>query len=207
MMFEQSPIAVRRKEYLALAKRRGRPGTGSRPFVEQKRSFVQTAPDLQAIFKKTAYLVVEGFATRLYMRERMTFDTDVLVLVQDEKTCELELIEAGCRKLASLSIGGTTWELPDGTELDVIVSDEPWAQVAVREPVYDEAGLPTIRLPYLALMKLFAGRVQDIADITRMLGGADEGSLLQVRAAVAEYAPDAVEDVESMIRLGRMEYE
>ena len=56
-------------------------------------------------------------------------------------------------------------------------------------------------------MKLYSGRVQDIADITRMLGAADEDQLQQVRLAVVKYVPDAVEDIESMIVLGKMEFE
>ena len=35
-------------------------------------------------------------------------------------------------------------------------------------------GLPIIDLPYLVLMKLSASRTQDLADISRMLGLADE---------------------------------
>ncbi|MBX3052986.1 MAG: hypothetical protein KF753_16000 [Caldilineaceae bacterium] len=56
-------------------------------------------------------------------------------------------------------------------------------------------------------MKLLSGRAQDIADLTRMLGGATPAMLEQVRSVVARHVPDAVEDVESMIVLGRMEYE
>ena len=61
-----------------------------------------------------------------------------------------------------------------------------------------------IALPHLVLMKLYAGRSQDIADITRMLGGAEESTLTEVRAAVARHNPDAINDVESMIVLGRL---
>ncbi len=162
---------------------------------------------LSDILKKTPFVVVEGIATRLYMPERMTLDIDILVLATDRKVCEEELLEAGCKKLGDLSIGGATWALPDGTELNVIFSDEPWAQEALAHPVLDASGVPTISLPYLVVMKLYSGRVQDIADITRMLGAADEDQLQQVRQAVAVYMPDALEDIESMIVLGRMEYE
>ena len=78
---------------------------------------------------------------------------------------------------------------------------------ALARPVSGPHGIPVIALPYLVLMKLYAGRSQDIADITRMLGGADEDALGEVRAAVARFMPDAGEDVESMIALGRLEYE
>ena len=92
-------------------------------------------------------------------------------------------------------------------ELDVIFSDTPWAREALDQPVRDADGIPTIALPYLVAMKLYSGRVQDIADITRMLGAANEQQLQQVRQVLAKYAPDAVEDIESMIILGEMEYE
>ncbi len=106
-----------------------------------------------------------------------------------------------------LGIGGATWQLPDGSLLDVIESDEPWAREAIAQPVQGLTGLPTIALPYLVLMKLQASRVQDLADITRMPGAADEPALQQVHAVVTTYMPDALEDIESMMVLGRLEYE
>ena len=162
---------------------------------------------LADIFKETPFVVVGGVATRLYMPERMTLDIDILVSAADRELCEKELLEAGCKKQGDLAIGGATWTLPDGTELDMIVVDTPWAQKALAHSVVDESGVPTISLPYLVVMKLYSGRVQDIADITRMLGAADEDQLQQVRQVVAEYMPDALEDIESMIILGKMEYE
>ena len=159
------------------------------------------------ILKKTPFVVVGGIATRLYMPERMTLDIDILVLAADRQACEEELLEAGCKKLGELSIGGPTWALPDGTELDVIFSDEPWAREALAHPTLDENGVPTISLPHLVVMKLYSGRVQDIADITRMLGAADEEQLQQVRQVVAVHMPEALEDIESMMILGKMEYE
>ena len=55
-------------------------------------------------------------------------------------------------------------------------------------------------------MKMKASRSQDIADLTRMLGGADENALEEVRKAIKTYLPDAVEDLESFIYLGKLEY-
>mgnify|MGYP001252823881 CR=1 FL=1 len=62
-----------------------------------------------------------------------------------------------------------------------------------------------IALPYLVLMKLEASRVQDLADISRMLGLADDPALDQVRAVVRTYMDDAREDLESLIALGKLE--
>ncbi len=208
LMPHLTKLGIRRKAYIDLAKRRVRPGAGSdRSFLSRRTSLGRSPMSLLDILKKTPFVVVGGLATRLYMPERMTLDIDILVLAADRQGCEEELLEAGCKKLGELSIGGATWALPDGTELDVIFSDEPWAQEALAHPVVDEHGIPTIALPYLVVMKLYSGRVQDIADITRMLGAADEEQLQQVRQAVAVYMPDALEDIESMIVLGKMEYE
>jgi len=162
--------------------------------------------DLRQVIRRTRFLLVGGLATRHYMRERTTLDTDILVLAGDQAAVERELTVAGCQKLGLLTIGGSTWALPNGTTLDVVVSDAAWAQEALADPLQTADGIPVIRLPYLVLMKLYAGRSQDIADITRMLGGADESALAAVRAAVARHNPEAVSDVESMIVLGRLEY-
>jgi len=66
-------------------------------------------------------------------------------------------------------------------------------------------GYPVLALPYLVLMKMASSRVQDTADTTRMLGLASEEELAQVRAVVARYAPEEIEDLESLIYLGQVE--
>ncbi len=53
-------------------------------------------------------------------------------------------------------------------------------------------------------MKLQASRGIDIGDLTRMLGGADETALELVRKTVKTYVYDAVEDLESLIVLGKL---
>ena len=47
--------------------------------------------------------------------------------------------------------------------------------------------------------------MQDLADITRMLGQADEGTLASVREFFRQVLPEAHEDLESLIELGRLE--
>jgi hypothetical protein len=126
-------------------------------------------------------------------------------LAEDASTLNRELERANCQKLGELSIGGTSWQLPDGTTLDVIESDDDWAREALQNPNFDDSGFPIIALPYLTIMKLLASRAQDIADLTRMLGAASGDTLQEVRTVVRVYVPDALEDLESMILLGRME--
>jgi hypothetical protein len=72
-------------------------------------------------------------------------------------------------------------------------------------PNQDPAGYPVLALPYLVLMKMASSRVQDTADTTRMLGLASEEELARVRAVVARYAPEEIEDLESLIYLGQVE--
>jgi hypothetical protein len=56
-------------------------------------------------------------------------------------------------------------------------------------------------------MKLRAGRSQDLADISRMLGGANDLQLQQVKNVINQYLPNAVEDLESLIILGYSQIE
>lgn len=137
----------------------------------------------------------------------MTIDVDILVLAADAPGLYRELGQAGCKRRGTQSIGCATWELPDGTLLDVTEADQAWAEEAFRNPEHDASRLPIIALPYLVLMKLGASRVQDLADITRMLGAADERALADVREIIRTYAGDTLEDLESMIVLGKMEME
>jgi hypothetical protein len=74
-----------------------------------------------------------------------------------------------------------------------------------KDPNLSPENLPIIPLPYLVVMKLQASRTQDLTDSSRMLGGADEITLEQVRIAVRSYCTDAVEDLESLIQIGKLE--
>jgi hypothetical protein len=138
---------------------------------------------------------------------RVTLDLDLLVLEGDEEAISNELRAAGCRELGKLAFGGRRWQAPDGSELDILVSREPWANEAIASSNRAPSGLPVIGLPYLVLMKLDASRAQDIADVSRMLGGANEETRNDVRAVIRRFRPEQAEDVESLIALGSLEYE
>ena len=56
-------------------------------------------------------------------------------------------------------------------------------------------------------MKLTASRTQDLADISRMVGGASDSLLQEVRSIIQVYLPSATEDLESLITLGKLERE
>jgi hypothetical protein len=54
-------------------------------------------------------------------------------------------------------------------------------------------------------MKVEAGRAQDLADAARMLGLAHETVREATRSLFRRWLPDALEDLESLITLGRLE--
>ena len=114
-----------------MSERLVKPGSGTHPSVLRERTFQYGSPDLARHLADVAYVVVGGLATRLYMQERMTLDADVLVAPADAKDAEDALTQTGCKKIGTLTIGGSTWRLPDGTTLDLIVIDEPWAAEAI----------------------------------------------------------------------------
>ena len=195
----------RRKLYIEIALRRCRPGSGSSLEFLRKRTWNRSVTNIKAIIKTTPFVVIGGIATRLYMPERMTEKIEILVLTEDADNIYRELAEAGSIKVGELSIGGSSWQLPDGSILDVLESQQPWVAVAIANPNTAPDNLPIIGLPYLIIMKLQASRGIDMGDLTRMLGGADKTALELVRKTVKTYLPDAVEDLESLIVLGKLE--
>ncbi len=164
-------------------------------------------PDLAALLHPLPWTVVGAVATRLYMPERTTRDLDVVVTVADVPEVRRRLIAAGFVEQGHLTIGGTSWRTPDGESIDVIEGRDPWWAEALAEAQTnrDVQGLPILPLTYLVLMKVRAGRVQDLADATRMLGQADASALERVRAVFVRWSHEDTEDLESLITLGRLE--
>jgi len=91
--------------------------------------------------------------------------------------------------------------------VDVVEGREQWWPEALARAATnrDAQGFPVLTLPYLVLSKLRAGRVQDMADAARMLGQADETSLQEVRRVIGELQAVLLEDLESLISLGKLE--
>lgn len=205
------PAALRRKQFLALALRRARPGSGStRAFLTARtwrRPFVSMGIELDLQRFRTPFVIVGGVATALYMPQRLTLDLDVLVVAEDAAAFYEELRQAGCTRQGTLTIGGTSWRAPGGGSLDVLESTEPWARIAVSTPNRTPTGEPVIALPYLVLLKLAASRPQDLGDLSRMLGGADDATLDQVRRIVERHRSADRDDLESLVTLGKLEFD
>ncbi|HEX5504640.1 MAG TPA: hypothetical protein VFW96_18630 [Thermomicrobiales bacterium] len=200
-----NPAASRRKAFLALALRRARPGSGSARSFLLARTWQELPVALDVRRLATPCVIVGGVATALYMPRRLTLDLDLLVAAPDAPTLQRELRALGWAREGTSSVGGTTWRAPDGSKVGVLESTEPWARDAVTNPNRSPAGEPVIALPYLVLLKLAASRAQDLADISRMLGTADDSALDAVRRAVGTYRPEESADLESLIALGQLE--
>jgi len=162
-------------------------------------------PDLRQVLTGIPWAVVGGVATRAYMPERATKDLDILVRHQDGDEVQARLGVAGFKIVSQLAVPGFLVRAPDGAEVDVILGSYLWLSEALAHVQHDPAGYPVLDLPYLVIMKLIASRVQDTADLSRMLGLASDADLTRVRQVVARYAPDDLADLESLIFLGRFE--
>jgi hypothetical protein len=199
------PNSQKRKHFITLVMKYVKPGAGSSIEFLSKRTWTHPVTNLNDIIKQAPFVVVGGVATRLYMPERMTLDLDILIKAEDAKLIYQDLEKANGQKVGELSIPGSQWKLDDGTSLDVLEFEGNWVIESLNNPNYAPDGLPIIDLPYLVLMKIIAGRSQDLADISRMLGGAKDVQLEQVKKVINQYLPNAVEDLESLIILGKLE--
>jgi len=196
-----------RRIMIDMAKRNGKPGTGSSVEFMRRRTAMNPWPDLRPILKGIDWAIVGGVATRAYMPERMTKDLDILVHQNDGEAVVKRLEQAGYRVVSRLAVPGYLMLSPHGTELDVLFGNYPWLKKALTHPGQDPAGYPVIKLPYLVMMKMEAQRVRDLGDLGTMLGWASDTDLDEVRAVVKQYTPKDLEDLESLIFIGKKEQE
>ncbi len=192
-----------RKKFIEITRRRISPGAGSTVAFLKTRTWTHPVTNLSELIT-VPYVIVGGVATRLYMPERFTLDLDILIHTDRSSQLYTDLATKATQ-IGELSIGGTSWELPDKTVLDILTSNLPWVELALSQPKFSPDGQPVIDLPYLVLMKLAASRTTDISDISRMLGQADEPDLERVRNIIETYDRNSIEDLESLIQLGKLE--
>jgi hypothetical protein len=164
-----------RQKFIAISLKRVKPGSGSTNEFLRTRTWRRAVTDLRDLID-VLYAIVEVVATRLYMPERMTDDLGILIHAeQAEQAYDRLALQA--RRIGELSIGGTSWELPDRMVLNIISSDRPWIATALQHPRMSPDLQPVIDLPYLVLMKLEASWTNDLSDISRMLGQASDREL------------------------------
>ncbi|MBE7470944.1 MAG: hypothetical protein DPW09_18885 [Anaerolineae bacterium] len=201
----ETKAATQRRMLLEMARRRVKPGTGSAISLLEQRMAVHKWPDLSPILKDIPWAVIGGVATRAYMPERATQDLDILIAGSDSKKARRRLSSAGFVYRHNLTIGGGAWQTPEGQSLDVVEINAPWLSEALKQLQTDPQGLPVLSLPYLVLLKFQASRLQDLADISRMLGLASAEDRQATRHVFAKWQPDELDDLESLITLGDLE--
>jgi len=199
--------AQRRHVLIQMARKRQRPGTGSQVEFLRMRTASMQFPDLRITLSGIPWAVTGAAAARLYMPERMTNDLDILIHKRNSSIVHLRLKQSKAVNRGRLTIGGTSWALATGYPLDVIESREEWVDVALADASHnlDPQGLPILPLSYQVLMKFQASRVQDLADITRMLGQATEDQLESTRQLFKKWLHKELDDLESLISLGQLE--
>jgi hypothetical protein len=203
-----------RRRMLAFSARRQRPGAGSmldqlmraeRPTMEWWR---QATGLIQAENIKVA--VAGGVAANAYMPPRHTADLDLAVQLGDLDPAGQALKTAGWKLVGNLSLyedlRGTAWHLGSDA-LDLIGIPGAWGSAAIDAAQNNKrvSGLPTLPLPYVVVMKLISARPQDSADISRMLGSAEEKVVIEVKSVVKRTRPADVEDLEQIIVAGQLE--
>ena len=200
-------LPERRRVLIRIAAARQQPGTGScREFLERRTCDVLW-PNLSDLLGDIHWAVIGGVGTRHYMPERATRDLDIIVHHDDSRRVADALAGAGYVHVADLRIGGSAWRSEDGIYVDVIESAAPWVRDALVQAMSnrDAQGLPILPLPHFSLMKFQAARAQDLADLTRMFGLASDKQLSEVRTMFRLYEPGGLDDLESLIELGRLE--
>ncbi len=139
------------------------------------------------------------------MPERVILDIDILIHLSDHDGLENELLLHDCSKFGAFTIGISSWQLDDDSILDVIESSAVWVSGALAQPHIGIDNMPNIQLPYFVFMKLISNRTQDLADISRMMGRANDHELDQVRTLVNLLTSSDAADLESLIALGKLE--
>lgn len=196
-----------RRFMIDMVLRRVKPGTGSGHDFMRRRTAMNPWPDLRPILQGLEWAIVGGVATRAYMPERMTKDLDILVRERDGEEAIKKLEQAGYHIVSRLAVPGYLMLAPDGTEVDIIFGKYRWLKDALTHTKTDPAGYPVIGLPYLIIMKMSAQRTRDMGDLGTLLGWASDAELDEVRAVVKKYVPEDLEDLESLIYIGRKEQE
>ena len=169
---------------------------------------MQPVPALASILAPVPWVLVGGLALRAYMPERMTLDIDILIHERDSEATRSAFVRVGYMVTGQLTIGGFSVQATNSAEpaIDVLTRTDAWVDTALAGPSADPAGYPVLGRPYLILMKLQAGRAQDLADVQRLLAHTPPDERASTRQLVLRFSPDLVEDYDSLCTLADLEF-
>jgi hypothetical protein len=200
---------ARRRFFLSRMKRVARDGTRVASLMLLNRSGCAVMKSLDGL----PYCIVGGQATRYYMPERSTIDTDYIIAPESFDLAILRLEADGFatdgRALlfpdSRLGLKGQRFRR-ESIVVDLMTSSQDLLREATAEPPRPlGAQEPVVALPFLVLMKLDASQSVDQGDLTRMLGLADEKTLTATRDVVRRYLPSDLDDLGQYITIGKLE--
>lgn len=194
--------------FLRLALRRAARGTGSLPAFFERRTAIQAIPPLYAVLGSICWVLVGGLALRAYIPERMTLDVDILIHERDSAMTRMAFVAAGYRVPDQLSIGGFSVQpdTADARPIDVFTRADAWLDGVLAAPAHDSAGYPVLPRTYLILLKLQAGRTQDLADVQRLVALTSAAERVTFLEVVRQECPELVEDLEALFMLTDLEF-
>ncbi len=169
---------------------------------------MQALPALHQILGSIPWVLVGGIALRAYIPERMTLDVYILVHQRDEERVRAAFLAAGYRVTGLLSIGGLSVQSVQASEppIDVLTRADVWLDDALAELVHDSAGYPVLGRSFLILLKLQAGRTQDLADVQRLVAHTSAEERTAYLQLIRRESPELIEDLESLYTLADLEF-
>lgn len=169
---------------------------------------MQAVPPLHDILGATRWVLVGGLALRAYIPERMTLDVDILIHERDSERARIAFRDAGYPITGQLSIGGFSVQADDANTppIDVLTRSDGWLDTVLATPASDAAGYPVLPRAYLILLKLQAGRTQDLADVQRLVAYTSPAQRAEFIQVVRLASSELVEDLESLFTLADFEF-
>jgi hypothetical protein len=169
---------------------------------------MQAIPPLHDVLGATRWVLVGGLALRAFIPERMTLYVNILIHERDSANARTAFQAAGYRVTAQLSSGGFSVQAgdPKAPPIDVLTRSDAWLDTVLAAPAYDAAGYPVLPRTYLILLKLQAGRTQDLADVQRLVAYTSPAQRAAFTQVVRLASPELVEDLESLFTLADLEF-
>lgn len=123
--------------------------------------------------------LVGGVAMQLLGSDRMTRDVDII---------SPQRFSLGRPVISKLTFGGISTTTPSGLPVDIIVRSDEYEELYERAlltaRVHDDVPIHVVTVPYLAALKLVAGRPKDEQDLLFLLGQMSPNRYIETRALI-----------------------
>jgi hypothetical protein len=95
---------------------------------------------------------------------------------------------------------------PPEPPIDILTRQDVWLDAALAQPGRDSAGYPVLGRSYLIMLKLEAGRTQDLADVQRLLAQTPAEERASTCKLVQQHIPELLEDYDALVTLADWEF-